>query len=1062
MKTTYFCRDGRKPIIFSFSRTFLIGFVVAGVLHIPVLASPSPTPPDALKIERVTGETDRDLGRHGLVGDLKVSGKITDQAGAPVPGVNILVKGTSTGTTSDVSGNYTLRVADESAVLVFSFVGYLSQELAVGSRSTIDVVMAEDTRALEEVVVIGYGTVKKSDLTASVSTVGAKDIKAFPVPSVDQALSSRAAGVVVTQASGAPGGAVTVRVRGANSIQAGSEPLYVIDGVPVYSDNDAFSSGGNRVSSNALASINPSDIESVEVLKDASGTAIYGSRGSNGVVLITTRRGKAGSTKIDYEGSHSFQAPAKYLDMLNATEYAQYQNLRAISRGQSAPFANPAQFGQGVNWQRETMRTGSIMNHQLSFTGGNERTTFAVMGGYFKNNGIVKNTDFERYSLRVNLDSRFLNDKLRLGVSSMISRTGTNAVPTDRGGPGGAIITILGQSPIGPVFNPDGSYKFEPYDGRFLTNPLAEVQEVIDRDQGTRVLGNFYLQYQITNHLSFKTSLGLDLVSNNRETYYSDQTRLGRERSRSYELGYRNITNILNENTLNYSRSFGQHRVDALAGYTYQTDNNRFGAFQSNGFSFNDFSINNIQNGVQPQIPNSGKRQWVLQSMLARVNYSLMNRYLFTVTMRRDGSSRFGETNKWAAFPSVAFAWKISEEGFMKNVTQITDAKFRMSYGVTGNSEIPVGQSLASLSTSQYLLNDNVVPTVAQNRVSNPNLRWESTAMFNAGIDFGILDDKVTFTMDYFINQTRNLLLNVALPPSTGFGTALQNAGTLENRGFEFATNLVALDKKDFRWDISANASFLRNKVTDLAGTPPFYSYVGSHLGPEGSYVAVGQPLGGWFGYDYIGLWQNADEIARNPSIAGIDKPGYPRYRDVNGDGTIDIGDRTLLGDPNPRVILGLNTTLRYKGFDLNIFVRGAYGQKIRNLQASEHADGVGNYNQYRAVLDSWTPQNPGASRPIIDATREFPSFFRRSSFFIENGSFTRLQNLSIGYTLPSVKFVRSARVYASGQNLLVWTKYTGYDPEVSNGGQSALNRGDDYDAYPRPRTFTFGVQLGF
>jgi len=1062
MKMNYSQNYLRKKTAFSHGCRLLLTLLLVVSWQTDLYANSPENPEDGLKAKHAFAKRTNFFAGKGSFREIVVSGKITDQAGASLPGVNILVKGTSTGTTSDVSGKYTLRVANESSVLVFSFVGYTSQELVVGSRSTIDVVMAEDARALEEVVVIGYGTVNKSDLTGSVSSIGSKEIRAFPVQSVDQALSSRAAGVVVTQASGAPGGAVTVRVRGANSIQAGSEPLYVIDGVPVYSDNDASSSGGNRVSSNALASINPSDIESVEVLKDASGTSIYGSRGSNGVVLITTRRGKAGNTKIDYEGSHSLQMPAKLMDMLNATEYAQYQNLRAISRGQSVPFANPAQLGEGVNWQEETMRTGSIANHQLSFTGGNERTTFAVMGGYFKNNGIIKNTDFERYSLRVNLDSRFLNDKLRLGVSSMISRTGTNAVPTDRGGPGGAIITILGQSPIGPVFNPDGSYTFEPYDGRFLTNPLAEVQEVIDRDQGTRMLGNLYLQYQITKDLSFKTSLGLDLVSNNRVTYYSDLTRLGRERTRSYELGTRDITNILNENILNYSKAFGVHQFNVLAGYTYQTDNNRFAAVQSNGFSFNDFSINNIQNGVLPQIPVSGKRQWVLHSYLARVNYNLMNKYLFTFTVRRDGSSRFGETNKWAAFPAVAFAWKLSEEGFMKNITQITDAKFRVSYGVTGNSEIQVGQSLASLGTSQYLLNDNVVPTVAQNRVANPNLRWESTAMFNAGLDFGILDDKVTFTMDYFINQTRNLLLNVALPPSSGFGTALQNAGTLQNRGFEFATNVIAMDKKDFRWDISANMSLLSNKVTDLASTPSFYSFVGSHLGPEGSYVSVGQPLGGWFGYDYIGLWQNADEIARNPSIAGIDKPGYPRYRDVNGDGTIDISDRTYLGDPNPRVVLGLNTTLRYKGFDVNIFVRGAYGQKIRNLQASEHADGVGNYNQYRAVLDAWSPQNTGATRPIIDATREFPSFFRRSNFFIENGSFTRLQNLSIGYTLPSVKHIRSARVYVSGQNLFVITKYTGFDPEVSNGGQSPLNRGDDYDAYPRPRTFTFGVQLGF
>lgn len=995
---------------------------------------------------------------------IKVSGKITDQDNSPVPGINVTVKGTTTGTSTDAVGNYSLNVPDAASILVISGIGYTGQEITVGDRSVINVQLLSDTKVFGEVVVIGYGTVRRSDLTASVSSVKAEEIKAFPVASADQALSARATGINVTQASGAPGGGVTVRVRGPNSISSGSEPLYVVDGIPIISNNDAFGAGGNRVSSNALASINPNDIESIEILKDASGTAIYGSRGSNGVILITTKRGKAGTTKIDYEGSYSAQTIAKRIDVLNAGEYAQYQNLRAASRGQTNPFPNPALLGEGVNWLDETSRVGSINSHQLTLSGGSDKTQFAISGGYFKNNGIIKNTDFERFSLRLNLDSKFLNDKVRVGTSTSVASTVQNAIPTDRGGPGGAMITILGQSPVGPVYNPNGTYNFQPYDGRFDTNPLAEVQEVIDRDRGLRILSNNFVQVQILENLSFKTNLGVDLVANNRETYYSDLTRLGRERRRSLEQGNRNIVNLLNENILNYNQTFGKHRMDALVGYTYQTDNNRFLTASANQLPYALYNQNTIQDGNRTtREVGSGRSTWALYSVLSRVNYSFMDRYLVTVTFRRDGSSRFGPTNKWANFPSVAVAWKIKEEGFLSNVGAIADAKLRVSYGITGNSEIPPFRSLASLSVQNYLIGDAPQLAIFQSRVANPDLRWETTRMFNAGLDLGFLNNRLTVTADYFRNETSDLLLEVALPPSTGFTTALVNAGSLQNTGFELAVNWQALNRGKLRWDVAANFSALKNQVTSLAGTPPFYSYVGSHLGPEGSYVAVGKPLGGWFGYEYTGIWQNAAEIADNPSLSGIDKPGYPRYRNVDAsNNVIDINDRTYLGDPNPRVILGLNNTVRFGKFDLNMFIRGAFGQKIRNLQASEHADGVGNYNQYRTVLyDSWRPDNPGASRPIIDATREFPSFFRRSSFFIEDGSFVRLQNLAIGFTLPTTKLVRSARVYASAQNLLMITKYTGWDPEVSNGGQSPLNRGDDYDAYPRPRTFTFGVQLG-
>jgi TonB-linked SusC/RagA family outer membrane protein len=992
-----------------------------------------------------------------------VSGKVTDESGDALPGVNVLIKGSQRGVTTDGKGQYKITV-DDNDVLVFSFVGYTKQEIPVNKKAVINVTLAVDTKALEEVVVIGYGTVKKSDLTGSVASIGSKEIKSMPVTSVDQALQARATGINVVQASGAPGGSSTVRIRGSNSINSGSEPLYVIDGFPVYPSNSTFSAGGDRQPSNIMATINPGDIESVEILKDASATSIYGSRGANGVVLITTRRGKSGATKIDYEGSQSFQNIAKKVDVLNATDYARYQNLRAQSRNQSIPYPNPEQFGQGINWLDEISRQGAIMSHQLTFSGGSDKTQYALMTGYFKNNGIIKNTDFERINVRLNLDSKFLNDKLRSGSSLFFSRTTTNAIPTDRGGPGGAIITALGQSPLKGIYNADGTYALDSYDGRFVVNPLAEVVEIIDNDKTNRFLGTTYLQYELMKGLSIKSSFGVDLINTNRFTFYSRQTRLGRQNDVDRTDANRTVANFLNENTVSYNTKIGtDHSFDAIAGYTYQTDDNRYFGINSRGFLIDDPNVANLQNGLTPQIPSSSRGQWTLQSFLARANYNYLGRYLLTLTFRRDGSSKFGINNKWANFPSVALGWRLKDEPFMKDVTAISEAKVRGSFGITGNSEIPVYRSLAGFDVTNYIINGALVSGLSENRVSNPDLKWETTKQFNVGLDLGLLNNRLNITTDYFFNTTQDLLLNVALPTSTGFRSSFQNSGSLQNSGFEFAANWVAIDNKDLKLSLNGNISFLDNKITSIGSSAPFYADSPSgHLGVFGSRVEVGYPIGTWFGYKYAGLWQNEAEINSSPSRPG-DKPGYPKYVDINGDGKIDLGDVTFLGTPNPDFIWGFNASLTYKKVDVSLFFRGSQGNKVRNLQQAEMADGVGNYNQVANILtDSWSPSNTSATRPVIDATREFANYFRRSDFFIEDGSFVRLQNVSVGYRLPTTKFLRSARVYVSGQNVLLFTKYKGFDPEVNNGGQSNLNRGDDYDAYPRPRTITMGVQLGF
>ncbi len=993
-----------------------------------------------------------------------ISGKVVSEQSEGIPGVTISIKGTTRGTNTDASGAFRINAAG-SETLVFSYVGYITQEATVGSRTDFSIKLVPDTRSLEEIVVVGYGTVRKSDLTGSVSTIKSDAIKEMPVVSVDQAIQARAPGVQVTQSSAAPGGGISIRVRGANSINSGSEPLYVIDGFPVYPDNGAIGTSGNRQASNAMATINPNEIESIEILKDASATSIYGSRGANGVVLITTRRGKEGQSRVDYEGSYSAQTIARKIDVLSGSDYARYLNTLERSQGGSPRFtdAQISQIGQGTNWMDAVTQTGGLSSHQLSFTGGTKTMRYAVVGNYLDNKGIIKNTFFKRYGFRLNLDNDFLNGRATLSNSWSFNRTGSSNVATDRGGPGGIIITALGLDPTVAIYDQNGAYNYPSYDQRFNINPLAEAQEGYDRDNTNRLFGTTALTFNILDGLKFRTSIGADIVSAERNTYYNSSTYLGRQYNRQLEKANRNVSSILNENILTYNKQIRpRHNLDVTLGYTYQQESNLFTSVATRDLPSDDPLSVTLQNGSKPQIPNSGRLDWSLQSLLGRINYNLNDRYLFTVTFRRDGSSKFGPNNKWATFPSGAIGWRVVNEKFFQNsgLSKVfNDFKFRASYGLTGNSQIPVYRSLSGLVPYNYVFGNTLVAGYGPNRIANPDLKWENTAMLNLGLDLAFLSNRLSMTFDVFSNKTTDLLLDVSIPQSTGFSTIMLNSGSLANKGFEFSTNYKIVNSKDFKWDVSGNLSILRNEITDLGKSTPFFaSSPSGHLGIFGSWVEAGNPIGTWKGYKYTGLFQSDEE---GKSFAA--KAGYPKYQDTNGDGKYTADDYVILGNPNPKFTWGLNSTVKFKNFDFAIFFRGVQGNQVRNLQQSEFGDGVQKINQVGNILtDSWTPTNTGASRPVIDGRRDFISF-RRSSFFIEDGSFIRLQNVSLGYTLPiQNKFIRNARVYVSGQNLFLITKYKGFDPEVNNGGQNNLNRGDDYDAYPRARMTTVGLNLGF
>src|SRR5690554_1556421 len=1000
---------------------------------------------------------------------IPIKGTVTDQNGNPIPGATILVEGSTTGTATDINGEFALDVPT-GTVLIVSFIGYEAQQITVGSQSTLNIVLQEDLSSLEEVVVVGYGTVRKSDLTGSVSSIKGESIREFPVTSIDQAVQGRAAGVQVTQASSAPGGGVSVRIRGSNSINSGSEPLYVIDGFPIYPDNGAYGVGGSRQPSNIMSTINPNDIESIEILKDASATSIYGSRGSNGVVLISTKRGKSEESIVEYNGSVSVQNISKKIDVLNGRDYAIYLNTMEQSQG-GAPLYTQEEIdaiGVGTNWLDEIIQQGSISSHQLSFSGGNEKMRYAIVGNYFNNEGIIKHTDFNRYGIRLNLDNSALNGRLMINSSWSFNRTNSNNAPTDRGGPGGIIITALGLDPAVPVRDADGEYQLASYDGRFNINPLQELEYVTDRDINNRVLGNTGFTFNIIEGLNFKTSIGADVLNAGRTTFFPVEiSRLGRDRSGELTKANRSSINILNENILTYNRQFNQnHNLNVIGGYTFQKEVNEGMSATNRGLSASHVDQASLGGGTDIQIPFSDRREWLLKSFLGRINYNLMERYLLTVSFRRDGSSRFGAANKWANFPSVALGWRIVEEDFFQSSSlskAVSDLKLRGSWGITGNSEIPVYNSQANLNEYNYVFGGNLVLGLADGRLSNPDLKWETTKMFNIGLDLSLFENRLNLTTEYFYNNTEDLLLYVTVPSSLGFSSILKNSGSLDNKGFELSLNYVAIDRQDLRWDISGNISFLRNEITDLGTSTPFFSSSTSgHMGIDGSWVEAGNPIGVWRGYRYLGIFQNQEEIDNNPARSG-DKPGYPRYQDTNEDGVITPDDYVIMGNPNPDFTWGFNTTLNYKQLDLNIFIRGVQGNDIRNLQQAEMGDGVQKINQIANILtDSWTPQNPNATRPVIDGNRDFANSYRDSDYFIEDGSFIRVQNIALGYTLPLMsKFIRKARFYVSAQNPLLFTNYKGFDPEVNNRGQNNLNRGDDYDAYPRSKTFNVGINLG-
>ncbi len=996
--------------------------------------------------------------------DVRINGRVTNETGEALPGVSVVVKGSPRGTTTDVQGRYQLSVPTEAVTLVFSFVGYVSQEQVVRNQSVIDIQLVPDNKSLNEVVVVGYGQVKKSDLTGSVATVPIEEIRKVAVTSLDQALQGRAAGVQITQNSGAPGGTTSIRIRGGNSIQGDNEPLYVIDGIPF--KNDGASSGSNF---NVLSTLNPSDIESMSVLKDASSTAIYGSRGSNGVVIITTKRGKAGKSTINFDTYYGIQTVRRKYPVLNSREYAQFVNDANTNEGRPAVYsqAQVDAFGVGTDWQNEIFQQAPIRNYQLSMSGGDERTQYSIAGGYFKQGGIIVNSDFDRYSFRINLD-RKLTNKIKIGNSLTINRTVTNQARSDGdlGSSGLVTIAALQFPSILPVRNADGTYLLtDPALPFTADNPVALARDNKNRTTAYRIFGSVFGDYQIIDGLNLRVSLGIDGILQKQDSYLPRSVSSGLAQGGAASIYNSQSITWLNENLLTYTRTFNSiHNVTALLGYTQQANRTESSRAQARNFVNDNLGSGNLASGSVPLIPESGIGTWGLQSYLARINYGYKDRYLFTASFRTDGSSRFGNNKRYGYFPSAALAWRVSEEGFMKNNRVVNDLKLRVTYGSTGNQDgIGNYPSYSLLATQNYVFGNTVSTGLGPNQIANPDLSWEATSQADLGVDVGFLNNRITLTADVYLKRTKDLLLNVTLPSTSGFSSAIKNLGKVENKGIELSISSRNIDGA-FKWNTDLNFALNRNKVLDIGGAPQIFAGNVANIGQglNSGIIRVGEPLGSFFGYVTNGLYQTTDELTAltDPQAR---KPGDRKYLDLNGDKKIDDNDRTIIGLAQPKFIGGFSNTFSYKGVELTAFFQGVYGNNILNANRYELEYLNATTNQDRDVLNRWTPTNTNTDIPRASTTRPAN---RVSTRQIEDGSYLRLKNIQLAYNLPASVLktlkIQSIRVYATAQNYLTWTSYSGYDPEVNRFGQDSRSQGFDYASYPAAKTILFGLNVGF
>ena len=995
-----------------------------------------------------------------------ITGTVTNVSdGSTIPGVTVLAIGTNEGTVTDIDGNYQIQVPQSVTKLQFTFIGMRTETIEIKNSDVINVQMEKGDIGLDEVVVIGYGSVKKSDLTGAVVSVDMDELSDIPVSSFDKKMQGRVAGVQVTSMSGQPGGATSMKIRGSNSIMSGTEPLYVIDGVLMEGQQN-FSWIGSP-SENGLSSINPNDIESVNILKDASATAIYGARGANGVVIITTKKGKEGGDRITFKASYGIQQKSSSIDVMNAKQFATLYDeagYNANPGGYIPLYPNPDSLGVGTDWQSEIYRDAPIQNYQLSFSGGDEKTQYSVSGNIFQQDGIIVGSDFTRYSLRFTFD-RQLNKRLKVGASVGYNHTINNTVPTDT--PGGffpgVVNTALTFSPVLPVYDEEGNYTLtDPNADAWLDNPVAVTRTVDAVSKIGRLIGNVYAEYKIIKDLKFKTSLATDLYNQTQDMYTPRTVYSGSFNDGQARFAYTRLQTILSENTLSYNTNInGIHDISAVAGLTFQKNNSRSYINISTGFPNDILGYYGIENAENMPNIYASFAESAIVSYLGRVNYNLNKKYLFTVTGRVDGSSRFGSNYRYAFFPSAAFAWRLIEEAFIWQSGVFSDLKLRLSYGLSGNDRFSDYAYISTISGTSYYFNGGFPASgFAPVTPANANLRWEKTAQFDIGLDMGFFDSRIAITTDYYYKKTTDMLYNSELPFTSGYSSYFENIGSMKNSGFEFNIRTANFVNK-FKWNTDFNISFNQNRILDLGGKT-LYVNNDTYKLKIGSWsiITEGEQLGSFYGLQADGIWQ-LDEAVQAAIYDA--EPGDFKYIDQNNDGKIDSKDRKIIGHALPKFFWGLNNSFSYGSVSLDIFIQGQHGNEILNSNRFELESGNGLSNASVNMLDRWTPENPSNEYPRANRNADY---LHMSDRYLEDGSYVRIKVITLSYNLPSrwmkAMKISDARVYLTGENLFTFTNYTGFDPEVSRFAFDNTRIGYDYGGYPSARTYLAGIVVNF
>ncbi len=989
----------------------------------------------------------------------QVTGVVVDNQNSTLPGVTVLLKGTTTGTSTDTDGNFTLFVPDENATLVFSYIGYISQEIKV-SRDMMRITLIEDVQELEEIVVIGYGSIRKSDLTGSVSNVSSADIMQKPSANPMSALQGKVAGLTINNNTGAPGGTFKSSIRGFNSINATNNPLFVIDGV-IGAD---------------FTMLNAADIESVDVLKDASATAIYGARGANGVIIVTTKRGRSGAAQVSYNGSVGigYLPKDRKIDVLNSEEYlAMEKQAWAYVPGRTmTDFAKtePDLFNPDgspkydTDWQDEATRTAVSTSHALSITGGTENLNSALSLGYDNNQGIMLNTYYKKYTARLS-NMYQVNHWLKADMNIAVLHTEKND-PTEGAGGLNAPRMMLEELPIIPLHNTDGSWGSNAQHAGTEggENPVNLLENMTNKYTTTKGLGDFNITLTLAKGLEFKSSFAGQVTWGKNDRYSGRElSSISKNQSGVANIGASRTIYLQNENYLAYNNIFNEiHSLNVMVGASWNKNNYESVNAESQNFADDFYQYNNLGVGSNPRPGASGWDEWKMNSYFGRINYVLDNKYLFTVTTRIDGSSRFGSNNKYATFPSAAVAWRINEEDFMKSLSVISRLKLRASYGATGNDAIPNFQAISSTGTYVAIFDGNRYNGIGRGRIPNPDLKWERTDQFDVGVDLGLFKNRLNFTFDYYYKKTVDLLLDSPVASSSGYVTVMKNIGNMENKGFELTINAQPVLTKDFSWSIDFLISANQNKILKL-GEKDEDITLGPYFLDATNILRVGEAVNSYYGYERIGTWGTAEatEAARFGR-----KPGDLKFRNQNTDDKIDSDDRVIIGNGLPKFEGNLSSTLRYKNIDLSFDIAFKYGNDIMRLDYSTLEDRQTLSNSFKSVLNAWTPdnQNTDIASVRVDSQGD-GSELKLNSHYIEDGSFIRGSNIVLGYSfdgewMSKIK-IQKLRLYVNAQNFFLITKYKGYDPETTNYGDT-FAQGVEFMNYPKARYFNVGVNLIF